>query len=282
MIRNNDPFRKALAFASLGSGSRGNCAVVSAGDAAVLVDCGVTFRQVGQRLRLLGLDPARLQAILVSHEHTDHVGGLRVTAGRLGIPVLSTEGCERRLRAAGHLADGVQTRRLPASGRTAVGPFEIESFRVPHDAADPIGFVVGCGGERIGFATDMGAPPDGLARTLGTCSAVLLEFNHDVEMLLAGPYAWSLKQRIRSPKGHLSNAQAAAIVEELRRGGRLAHLVLGHLSEVNNTPALALAAARRGLGAASAVRVCVAGPHAPTELIGLVARPCGTEGGAAK
>jgi phosphoribosyl 1,2-cyclic phosphodiesterase len=269
MIRNLDLFRKPLSFANLGSGSKGNASVVLGAEGALLVDCGLSCLQIQRRLRKVGVEPERVRGILITHEHSDHVAGLAVTSRTLGVEAWMTPRCEKRLRGTRKLPAGVTVNRIAPGRAFSVGGLEVEAFRIPHDSIDPVGYVVGQGEDRVGFATDLGTPTDPVIAKLSACKAVLLEFNHDVEMLLGGEYPWSLKQRVRSELGHLSNRQAAEIARRLRRAGTLRHLVVGHVSEQNNTSELALAEAMAGLGSRAKVQVTLASQGEPTGLIRL-------------
>lgn len=248
MISNLDLFRNSVSFANLGSGSRGNSTLVACQTDAVLVDCGLSCRQIQRRIRRLGITPGRLSGILVTHEHGDHIAGVRVTAQTLGIPVYMTAPCRVRLRGTRmDLPDDVDIRLIKPGSAFRVGALEVEAFRVPHDSVDPVGFAVGIGTNRVGVATDMGSSARKVIDVLRTCRAVLLEFNHDERMLMGGEYPRHLKERVLSRTGHLSNKQAADIVVALRRGVT-EEIWMGHLSESNNTPQLAMEAARAGVG----------------------------------
>jgi len=250
---NLDLFRKSVHASILGSGSRGNCAVVWSGDDAVLVDCGLSPRVVARRLRQVGVALESVRGILITHEHGDHVGGAPLLARQLGIPVHLTAAARRMSR----FEDGTAIDIVSPGRRFAVGRLEVEPFRVPHDTVDTLGFVVGSGPHRIGFATDMGSLRRGVIDRLRSCRAVLLEFNHDEHLLWAGDYPDFLKERVAGDRGHLSNRQGAELLAALG-GSRVEHVVLGHLSEQNNEPALALQAARQGLQATPGFRPTIA------------------------
>ncbi len=255
MISNLDLFRNSVSFANLGSGSRGNATLVACQTDAVLVDCGLSCRQIQLRLRSLGVRPSRLSGILITHEHGDHIAGTRVTAKTLGVPVYMTHACRERIRGTRHDLEDDADVRLFRPGRTfTVGALEVHPFRVPHDTVDPVGFTVGVGEDRVGVATDMGSGARKAIDALNTCRAVLLEFNHDETMLMGSEYPWSVIQRVRSRTGHLSNGQARDIVRALRRG-RVEEVWMGHLSESSNTPRLALEAARAGVGRRARKRI---------------------------
>jgi phosphoribosyl 1,2-cyclic phosphodiesterase len=270
MIRNLDLFRNTLSLANLGSGSKGNATVVASQGSAVLVDCGLSCKQIRKRMTAVGMDPKRLDGIVITHEHADHVAGIAVTARQLGIPIHATERAGEKLRKRGRLGDGVEIRSFVPGRPFQVGELKIDAFRISHDAIDPVGYVIALGQDRVGLATDMGAPSPQVVEALRSCRAVLLEFNHDLDLLLHGEYPWHLKQRVRSRLGHLSNAQAAAVVRELRQG-KVEELVIGHISEANNTPELALHAAREAVGtrARGRIRVHLARQDEPGELLHL-------------
>jgi phosphoribosyl 1,2-cyclic phosphodiesterase len=234
-----------IRFASLGSGSRGNALVVEAGRTRVLLDCGFSLKDTEYRLARLGVEPGGLAAILVTHEHDDHVGGVARLAARHGIPVWLTHGT---LRAAAGLA-AAAARVFDPHRRFAVGDLELEPFPVPHDAAEPVQYAVGDGAHRLGVLTDIGEPTSHVAAMLHGCDALVLECNHDARMLAQGPYPPQLKRRIAGRLGHLDNEAAARLLGQLDNR-RLRHVVASHLSETNNTPELARSALAGALGCA--------------------------------
>ncbi len=314
----------------LASGSKGNSTVIASGRTRVLVDAGLSCRELLRRMEIAGEDPAKLDAILVTHEHVDHVSGLAVLARRLGIPVYFTEGTHRawvrmltprttmsyakwldmlaaekarkaaavavptydlaaseaevvfedspthRDEAAMHGAPGAgdAEAQLPvdleaecepvgkgkadpaflpaveyfrAGHQFSIGDLEICPFTIPHDAADPCGFVFEAEGIRMAVATDLGYVPPNVKSALKRIDVLLLESNHDLEMLRDGPYPWSVKQRVLSRVGHLSNEATAEFLQRDYDGGA-AYVVLGHLSESNNAPELARITAERAIG----------------------------------
>jgi len=334
-------------FTVLASGSKGNSTVVSGGRTRVLVDAGLSCRELFRRMRLVGEDPETLDAIVITHEHMDHVNGLAVTARKLGIPVYFTEATHRawmrwltprrqmtyaqwleqcRKQAAerqaeveasaqeGELdepdADGPDAEAEPvAIAAEAVGeaecgadvkpgavwppsrkheptwlpaveyfeagrPFEIgdiavSPFTIPHDATDPVGFVFCAEGVRLAVATDLGYIPPNVKAQLQGLDLLLLESNHDLEMLRDGPYPWSVKQRVLSRVGHLSNEAAGEFLEN-SYDGQASYVILAHLSESNNLPELARVTAERALnGRASllANRLLLASQHEPLSSI---------------
>jgi phosphoribosyl 1,2-cyclic phosphodiesterase len=230
----------------LGSGSSGNATLVRSERAAILVDAGFSLRQIKLRMADARFHPADLDAVIVSHEHTDHISGLRVLCKRHRTPVYTSE--------ATHLAGrfgemGIERIESVRAGEEfKVGDIEIKPFSVPHDAADPLGFVIRGNGVALGHVTDLGYAPELTAFHLQGCNILVLESNHDPEMLINGPYPWPIKQRILSRTGHLSNADSAALLARVA-SSELAAVFLAHLSQQNNTPELALAAHKDVIGA---------------------------------
>jgi phosphoribosyl 1,2-cyclic phosphodiesterase len=236
-----------LRFASLASGSKGNCLVAEAGTTRVLIDCGLALRDVERRLAALALEPQSITAILVTHEHSDHACGAFDFAAAHGVPVWLTHGTLRGLGDEGKVIEGVKVRVLNAGERTAVGQLEVLPFTVPHDAREPVQYVLSDGAFRLGVLTDIGVPTPHAQAMLSGCDALVLECNHDLDMLWGGAYPKWLKARIAGPFGHLNNADAAELLAALDRS-RLRHVVAAHLSEQNNLPALAQAALAQALG----------------------------------
>ncbi len=324
-------------FTVLASGSKGNCTVITGGKTRILVDAGLSCRELFRRMRLADEEPATLDAIIITHEHSDHVAGVAVTARKLGIPVYFTEPTHRawvrwltprrqmtyaqwieqcRKQAAARMAEadaamvedcdpeeaevteaeGVETlSNRPSQSETSesaegaatkpekdptwlpkieyfsagntfqIGDISVSPFTIPHDAADPVGFVFQAEGIRLAVATDLGYIPPNVKAQLKGVDLLLLESNHDLEMLRDGPYPWSVKQRVLSRVGHLSN-EAAATYLETEYDGQATYVILGHLSESNNLPELARIGAERALnGRASllANHLLLAGQHEP-------------------
>jgi phosphoribosyl 1,2-cyclic phosphodiesterase len=302
-------------FTVLASGSKGNSCIVSSGpDGAgsatrILVDAGLSCRELFRRMKQAGEDPTTLDAILITHEHQDHINGLAVTARKLGIPVYFTEATHRawvrqvtpqkRITYAqwaeqyrqqkqsaesapkpetieqicaeepvhrfdrfdlsdspdscdSESAPAPDPARLPEvqyfrAGETfSIGDVSISPFTIPHDAADPVGFVFTAEGVRLAVATDLGYMPPNVQAQLRRCDLIMLESNHDLEMLRDGPYPWSVKQRVLSRVGHLSNDATSTYLEQTYDGSAT-YLILAHLSESNNHPELARLAAERAL-----------------------------------
>jgi phosphoribosyl 1,2-cyclic phosphodiesterase len=289
----------------LASGSKGNSTLIATRRTRILVDAGLSCREILKRMHTAGEDPRTLDAILITHEHQDHVQGVAVLARKLGIPVYFTEMTHRawirwlrpakrttyaewlRQRQQGaaarngessstsitvataeetepretepretELCEAPSVERDPAAipsvayfeagKRFVVGDIDVQPFTIPHDAADPVGFVFEGEGVRIGFATDLGYMPANARQALRRCDLLMLESNHDTEMLRDGPYPWSVKQRVMSRVGHLSNEAAADFLER-NYDGQAAYVVLAHLSESNNLPTLARVSAERAL-----------------------------------
>ena len=311
-------------FTVLASGSRGNSTVVSAGRTRILIDAGLSCRELFRRLKLVGEDPASLDGIVITHEHQDHVGGVAVTARKLGIPVYFTEATHRawmrwlaprkqmtyaqwleqtrkqreereteavavEVEAEDAVEETLET--VAASGSATsvkddptwlpaveyfkpgeafcIGDIDLEPFTIPHDAADPVGFVLKAEGLRLGYATDLGYIPPNVKSALMGVELLMLESNHDLEMLRDGPYPWAVKQRVLSRVGHLSNDATAEFLAE-DYDGQAAWVILAHLSENNNHPDLARVAADRALQARPSLlanRLLIAGQYDPLESI---------------
>jgi phosphoribosyl 1,2-cyclic phosphodiesterase len=221
-------------FASLGSGSRGNATLIQAGDTILMVDCGFSIAETELRLARCGVEPASLAAILVTHEHSNHASGVMRFAARHGIPVRCTAGTRQACLKLGFAA----AEPFDSHAKLVIGEIEVTPVTVPHDAREPVQFLFDGGAHRFGLLTDVGSVTPHIKRMFSGCAALLLECNHDRDMLEDGPYPPSLKQRVGGPLGHLSNAQAADLLRALDKQW-LQHLVAAHLSEKNNKPELA-------------------------------------------
>jgi len=221
----------SLRFASLGSGSRGNALLVESDDTLVMIDCGLSRRTIEHRLRVLGREPSDLAAVLISHEHSDHVQGAEAFLRRYRAPVWMTAGTTAALAAL------PRTGVLNGHRALRIGSLRIEPYPVPHDAREPCQFVFASAGRRLGLLTDSGCVTPHMHDSLKRCDALALEFNHDVEMLRASAYPASVKARIASRFGHLSNAQSSAFLCAAAHPA-LQWVAALHLSERNNSPAL--------------------------------------------
>jgi phosphoribosyl 1,2-cyclic phosphodiesterase len=249
-----------MKIAVLGSGSKGNAVYVEAGGTAVLFDAGFSGRELKRRMLGLGLDPATLQAIIVSHEHTDHIQGLRVF-GKL-LPVYATEGTLEQIQSRFELK-GAETIR-PGKWHK-LGGLKFMPVPVSHDAAEPVGFVLEDGSARAAIMTDLGIVTQLVRMSLCDLSMAVIEANHDVDMLLDGPYPWEIKQRVKSRLGHLSNPEAAELISAILHSG-LKRVLLGHLSEINNPPDLARAEVIKSLDGSGA-RLEVCSQARPSEIV---------------
>ncbi|ACC70607.1 MBL fold metallo-hydrolase [Paraburkholderia phymatum] len=238
-----------MRFASLGSGSEGNALLVEAQSGAtttrVLLDCGFSGKEVARRLERLGAGVDELDAILITHEHSDHIGSALTLARKLSIPLYMSWGTAR---AVGADESNVDLRVLWGDEVVAIGDLSVLPYTVPHDAREPLQYVFSDGASRLGVLTDVGTSTPHIAAVLSGCDALVLECNHDVQMLAASRYPPSLKARIGGNHGHLNNDAAADILASLDRS-KLRHLVAAHLSQQNNLPELAQAAMAAVLGA---------------------------------
>jgi phosphoribosyl 1,2-cyclic phosphodiesterase len=234
-----------LRFASIGSGSEGNALVIEVGTTRVMIDCGFPVREVTARLARLDLAPSDLTAILVTHEHGDHIGGVARLARASGATVYATRGTATFLRG---LAPE-QVCLIDPHVAFAINDLHVQPFIVPHDAREPCQYVLSDGDVRLGVATDLGASTAHVLAMLSGVDALVLETNHDATMLDIGPYPNSLKKRVGGRYGHLSNAQAHEILKALDQR-RLKHVVAAHLSTKNNTEALAAEALASAMGCA--------------------------------
>ncbi len=237
----------------LASGSRGNSAIVSSSRTRILVDAGISCRETFKRLKAAGDDPHSLAAIVITHEHSDHVYGL-ASAGQEAEDSCLHDGSHasglgaRAARRKWRVSRRSERLEVFSSGHSfQIGDIQVTPFTIPHDAADPVGFTLRAEGIKVGFATDLGYMPASVRDHLRGCDVLVMESNHDVEMLRVGPYPWSVKQRVMSRVGHLSNEALAEFFANDYDGGA-AYVVLAHLSEQNNHPELARGAAEKALG----------------------------------
>lgn len=223
-----------MQFAILGSGSRGNASLIEADGSCVMVDCGFSMKETEARLARLGRQPDQINAILVTHEHTDHIKGVGAFSRKHKVPVYTTRGTGKS-KMLGNLPSW---HRISPEDSFSIGGLHIQSFPVPHDAREPCQFIFTDGNRRFAQLTDTGSSTSHIEQLLSGCHAMILECNHDPDMLSESMYPESVKQRIRSKYGHLSNGQAANFLQAIDVG-QLQQIVLAHLSEQNNTPYLA-------------------------------------------
>lgn len=235
----------ALRFAVLGSGSRGNATVISYGSTTLLIDCGFGLRESESRLARLGIDIAELSGIVVTHEHGDHIRGVGPISRRHGIPVWMTPGTHRQNLQARY----AELHQFDPHGGFSIRDLDVTPVTVPHDAREPCQFVIGNGDARIGVLSDAGHVTPHICQQLTGVDALLIEANHDTDMLASGPYPPSLKVRVGGDLGHLSNVQTANLLSQIDTTA-LRHIVLTHLSEQNNTPAHARRSVSAVLGCA--------------------------------
>jgi phosphoribosyl 1,2-cyclic phosphodiesterase len=251
----------------LASGSKGNSIFVEAGGTRLLIDAGLAASAIVQRLSDIGIDPCSIDALLVTHEHTDHVRGAGAFARRHRVPLIASCITTRAIPA--HLKQ-VDVVEFESGCSFAFRDLLIDPFPLTHDAADPVGFVLQSNEGRIGIATDLGTVTRLVREKLRGCSLLVLESNHDEEMLLNGPYPWHLKQRIRSRHGHISNNESLELLFDLAHDG-LEALVLAHLSEVNNHPDKVAQSATAFLAGQSACapRIVIGEQHTPGPMLEL-------------
>jgi phosphoribosyl 1,2-cyclic phosphodiesterase len=258
-------FREAVIvrICALASGSSGNSTFVATERTRLLVDAGLSYRETCHRLASIGEDPANLDAVLITHEHTDHVCGLPRIAKKLGIPVYMTRLAAPAIDWMGH---DPKLETFQAGATLSIGDIEVDSFTIPHDARDPIGFCLRAQGIKVAIATDLGYITDSIRFHLRRADVLLLESNHDIEMLKVGPYPWSVKQRVMSRVGHLSNDVACDFLRtDLESCASV--LILGHLSEHNNHPEIARVSARQALEQRGLeTKLVVAQQKTPTEV----------------
>lgn len=235
---------RPMRFASLGSGSEGNGLLVECGVSRVLLDCGFSLTETRTRLARLGLVPDDLDAILVTHEHSDHVGGVARLAARYELPVWCTHGTYVNWRTQVDVLPWLET--ITPNRPFGVGGLEILPFPVPHDAREPVQFVFSDGKNRLGVLTDVGHITSHIVSSLSGVNALVLECNHDADMLAGGAYPMGLKRRVGGQYGHLENRQAAGLLQQMDVSG-LRHVIAAHLSQKNNTRELAKIALAQAL-----------------------------------
>ena len=241
----------AVSVTVLASGSKGNCTIVSSSGTRLLVDAGLSCRELMRRMLLCGIDPHSINAILITHEHSDHISGVHVLARRLKVPVYITSPTYDAYRKFARDSAGnritLTCRETFSSGYVfQIGDITVTPFTIPHDAVDPVGFTFRSDGIKVGICTDLGYMPASVRHHLRGCHVLMIESNHDLEMLRGGPYPWSVKQRVMSRVGHLSNDALADFLTNGYDGGA-EFLILAHLSEQNNHPEIARMTAERAL-----------------------------------
>ncbi|RYY41312.1 MAG: MBL fold metallo-hydrolase [Chitinophagaceae bacterium] len=224
----------SLQFASINSGSNGNCYYVGNSQDAVLIDAGISCREIEKRMTRIGLSLQNVRAVFISHEHSDHIRGLPTLLKKYRLPLYITA---PTFCGTGMYLYEELMRDFSNEETVTIGSLTIKPFSKIHDAADPYSFTVTAGGTTVGVFTDLGRPCSNLVQHFGQCHAAILESNYDEELLQNGGYPWHLKQRIRGGKGHLSNSEALELFRA-QRSPQLTHLVLGHLSQNNNDPKL--------------------------------------------
>jgi phosphoribosyl 1,2-cyclic phosphodiesterase len=239
---------------ALQSGSNGNCVYVEADGVRLLIDAGISGVQMQERLAGQGIEPGSIDALLITHDHSDHVRCMGVYHRKYGIPVYVTSQTLMAARRRARLGMINQVHCFTAGESLRIGDVTIETVPTPHDGVDGVGFIVDDGCRRLGILTDLGHIFPRLEDSLQSLDAVLLESNYDPEMLQTGPYPAFLKERIRGPAGHLSNLESAELLDSAFRS-RLEWACLGHLSEQNNEPDLAMATHREILGPATPLRI---------------------------
>jgi phosphoribosyl 1,2-cyclic phosphodiesterase len=234
-----------LSVCVLASGSKGNCLFISDGATSLLIDAGLSGVEIERRLAVHGIDPQTLNALVISHEHQDHIQGAGVIARRYHLPVyISRKTC---LAARPCLGQVEEYQYFECGATFRIGCLEIHPFSLSHDAADPAGFTFSRNGLKVGLATDLGVATAMVKEHLKGCRLLILEANHDPEMLIGGSYPWPVKQRIKGRTGHLSNNESRELLLEVKHD-RLAHVILAHLSHENNTCEKALSMVGGGAG----------------------------------
>ncbi|MGH8674013.1 MAG: MBL fold metallo-hydrolase [Burkholderiales bacterium] len=235
-----------MRFACVGSGSKGNCVVAEAGGTRVLLDCGLAPQEIERRLAPLGVEASSLRAILVTHEHDDHAGHAFAFAAAHGLTLFLTHGTRAALEESGKANRSAKVQVICSGREFAVDGLSVHPFTVPHDAREPVQFVISDGARRLGVLTDLGASTAHVESVLSGIDALVLECNHDLDMLWRSDYPRWLKQRIASPFGHLDNVASRRLLSALDRS-RLQHVIAAHLSQQNNRPALARMALAQAL-----------------------------------
>jgi phosphoribosyl 1,2-cyclic phosphodiesterase len=248
------PSVASLGVCVLGSGSKGNSTYIESPATRFLVDAGLSAREIERRLRLIERSPETLDGVMISHEHSDHIQGVGALARRYKLPVYANPATWQRAQ---HIVGVVDDLREFSTGTPfLLGDVVVEPFSLPHDADDPVAFRLSWRRRTLAIVTDLGYPSQLVRERIRDCHLLVLEANHDNDMLKAGPYPWPLKQRIGGKAGHLSNLQSSQLLRDVLHD-ELEHVILAHLSEVNNHPDLARLTAQEVLGSRG-TRLCVA------------------------
>jgi phosphoribosyl 1,2-cyclic phosphodiesterase len=260
----------ALKVSVLGSGSRGNATFVKTDRVRLLIDAGLSRKDLANRLESIGEDPDGIDAVLITHEHSDHACGLKTILKEIPAQVFATEGTLRALQTQGYEFQAANIFPVRADMAFTLGDAEVFPFRVPHDAAEPVAFSLRCSGVKITQLTDIGYLPEDVVENLHGSHLLILESNHDLEMLRVGPYPWNLKQRLIGRYGHLSNTAVAHFIRD-RYDGEADHVMLAHLSAKNNHPEIArqeaaLALRDRGFSHTSLTVTSQEEPTVPVQL----------------
>ncbi|RUM34516.1 MAG: MBL fold metallo-hydrolase [Desulfobulbus sp.] len=254
-------------FCVLGSGSKGNCTYVESGSTSLLIDAGFSGREIQRRLELINKTAENLTAIIVTHEHGDHISGVGVLSRRYNIPVYANP--ETHLAAEKRVKKLHERKEFQTGEKFFIHDLEIHPFRISHDTKDPVGFVIADAGHSLGYCTDTGRITKLIEHHINKCGALILEANHDPQMLMDGPYPMPLKQRVRSNQGHLGNGDAARFLAGLSHSS-LQYVVLAHLSETNNYPELAHTRVQKELNRlAINFTIILASQTSPTPVISL-------------
>jgi phosphoribosyl 1,2-cyclic phosphodiesterase len=238
-----------MRFSVLSSGSKANTTYLESGSTRILIDCGLSARTVEQRLSLIGVDPSTIEGIIITHEHSDHIRGVERFSRLHEIPVYANNAARKFVKGA------YAVERFETGKAFSIGDLEISPVSIVHDSGDPVGFVIVSAGIRFGHFTDLGKVTPLVKEAVTGCHSLVLESNHDPDMLWGCSYPWDLKQRISSSHGHLSNAAAGELLSEMRHDG-LHQVVLGHISENSNTHEMALNCARHSLEGADCGLYC--------------------------
>jgi len=251
----------------LASGSKGNSVYIECGETRLLIDAGLSATEITKRLESIGVDGSTLSAILITHDHTDHIKGAEVTSRKFKIPVLISY---RTLQAVEPSLNKSQLYEFESGYSFSFRDLIIDPFQITHDAADPVGFIIESKDGKIGFATDMGIVTRLVTEKLKHCKMLIIESNHDEEMLMNGPYPWHLKQRIKSRHGHISNNESIALLKELLHE-KLEGVFLAHLSEVNNDPSIPFEAATALISGQNSCNpgIYIGNQYRPTKLLNI-------------